>query len=205
MTKQAYIDTIRNSLPMVDKTNRYHEEQVAAAINNAVNTVFYEIYVQNPKVMAKSMERYTTVVSNATAVNATTGRYNSSLSVDIVDLPKKAGGIIDIIQVGVDGSGTTMYVPVSSIEGDQLFGSESSLPGNVIGFSFNGLRTIEYWGMAAITTVRIRLIQQFESYSLTDNVLLPYGQDGRIIDLVRQFLAGIPPKDLVNNEADIQI
>ena len=40
MTKIEYIDFIRNSLQMVDKTAKFHREQVAAAINNAVNTVF---------------------------------------------------------------------------------------------------------------------------------------------------------------------
>jgi len=201
MTKAQYIDFIRNSLQMVDKTSKYHQEQVAAAINNAVNTLFWEMYERNPKVMRKSLERYTTLVSSTTALNATSNRWNSTLTVDVVDLPRKAGGIIDIITTSTT---TTTYVPLTSMEGDQLYGSESSLPDNVIGFSFNGARAIEYWNMTGATSVVIRLIKQFRSYALTDNVVLPYGQDEKIVELVREYLGGIPPKDLVNNEADIQ-
>ena len=61
MTKIEYIDFIRNSLSMVDKTSKFHREQVALAINFAVNTIYYDLYVQNPKAFKKSMERYTTL------------------------------------------------------------------------------------------------------------------------------------------------
>jgi len=186
---------------MVDKTNKYHWEQVAAAINVAVNTVFWEMYSRNPKVMMKSLERYTTLVTSTTAANATTTRQSSTLTVDVVDLPRKAGGIIGIIQTTTT---TTKYVPITTLEGDQLYGSESSLPGNVVGFSFDGARTIEYWNLANPASVVIRLIKQFKSYGATDNVLLPFGQDERIFQLVREYLGAIPPKDLVNNEADTQ-
>jgi len=201
MTKNEYIDFVRNSLQMVDKTQKYHSQQVAAAINHAVNTVFWEMYGKNGNVMKKSLERYTTLVTNTTAANATTTRYNSSLTVDVVDLPRKAGGIIGIIE---DDTTTTKYVPVGVLEGDQLYGSESSLPDAIIGFSFDGIRTIEYWNMTAATDVIIRVIKQFNSYTTTENVLLPFGQDERIIELVRKYLGDIPPKDLINNEADTQ-
>jgi len=202
MTKNQYIDFVRNSLPMVDKTQKYHPEQVAAAINNAVNTLFWEMYGKNGNVMKKSLERYTTAVESTTSVHATTQRYVSALSVDVVDLPKKAGGVIDIICT--TGCATTVYAPITVIGGNQLNGSESSLPGNVTGFSFDGVRTVEYWGMGAPTEVIIRLIKQFRSYTATENVLLPFGQDERIIELVRKYLGDIPPKDLINNEADTQ-
>jgi len=203
MTKIEYIDFIRNSLQMVDKTQKFHVEQVAAAINNAVNTIFWEMYERNPKVMKKSLERYTTAVSNTTEVDAVTGRYISSLSVDIVDLPRKAGGVIGII-IAADGEAVTAFVPTTVLEGDQLYGSEASLPDNIIAFAFEGAREIEYWNMAAATNVVIRLIKQFRSYASTDNFLVPFGQDERLMELVRQYLGVIPPKDLINNEADTQ-
>jgi len=46
------------------------------------------------------------------------------------------------------------------------------------------------------------LIKQFKAYALTDNVILPYGRDQQIIELVRQFLGATPPKDLLNDNAD---
>ena len=205
MTKIEYIDFIRNSLQMVDKTAKFHREQVAAAINNAVNTVFYDLYLKNPKAFRKSMERYTTFITSIPVLNATVGRYVSTLTVDMVDLPRKAGGVLEIL---MPTTTTTKFIPVSTMEGEQLYGSEASLSGNVIGFSLSGNRYIEYWDLDIAETpaagVVIRLIQQFKSYARTDNVLLPYGQDERIMELVRQYLGLIPPKDIINTEADGQ-
>ena len=220
MTKNQYIDFIRNSLPMVDKTSRFHREQVAAAINVAVDTVFYEMYAKSPKAMRKSMDRYATEVSGTITAVGSTGRYGTSLSVDVVDLPRKAGGVLQINWDTLTSpdltprSNTTKFVPVSAIESEQLYGAEGTLVGNVetagirqiIGFTFSGPRTIFYWDMSEYeseSNVLIRLIKQFRSYSATEQVLMPFGQDQRIIQLVREYLGVIPPKDLVNNNADM--
>jgi len=214
MTKIEYIDFIRNSLPMVDKTNKFHPEQVAAAINVAVNTVFYEMYEQQPKSFKKAMERYSTIVQ--VAVDSTTAphrKYTSTLTVDVVDLPSKSGGIFGIQLRNPGGfsiTTTTEFVPVGILEGEQFYGAESTLPSNVVGFSWDRQRSIEYWIGAPISAtwadddLYVRVIKQFRSYASTDNVLLPYGQDTRIIELVREYLGVIPPKDLVNNNADIR-
>jgi hypothetical protein len=198
---------------MVDKTMKYHPEQVAAAIDIASATVFWELYEKNPKVMKKSLERYSTIITNSLVNSVYPPRYVAALTVDIVDLPKKAGGVLEVFSNYSSqlGSTTTQFVPVSTIEGQQLYGSESSLPDNVIGFSYTGKRIVEFWGsattLAALTAdggVRIRAIQRFRSYGLTDTLQMPYGQDERIMELVRQYLGAIPPKDLVNDEADMQ-
>ena len=214
MTKIEYVYFIRNSLQMGDKTQRFHREQVKAALNLAINTVFYEMYAKNPKVMAKSLERYTTEEYIVPAVGVGYTRYRKVVSYDIVDLPRKTGGVFGIQShsAGVPGqrnTTTTNFVPVSGMEGEQLYGSESYLPGNVIGFSWDGARTIEFWGSAVATIlpngVHVRYIKQFNGYADTDNVVLPYGQDERIIELVRQYLGVTPPKNLVNDNADTNI
>jgi len=208
MTKAEHIDFIRNSLRSIDKTGKFLRPQVGAAINNAVNTVFWEMYDQSPKVMWKSMERYTTSMTLAPTTALGSARYTATLIVDVVDLPRKAGGILEIDTItglgGIDTT-TTTYVPVSTMEGEQFYGSEASLPDNIIGFSFSGARQIEFWNMDAATAalgVNARVIQQFKSYNSTDNVVLPFGQDERIMELVRQYLGVIPPKDLINNNSD---
>lgn len=213
MTKAEYIDFIRNSLPMVDQTNRFHENQIAVAINMAVNTVFWDMYEQNPRKMAKSMERYTTTITLTPLNNVVRGRYAVVIDHDIVDLPRKTGGVISIRQW--DGLGvpsltttTTNYVPVTVMEGEQFYGSESSLTGVVVGFSWSKIRQLEFWGMSATeasNTIEVRFIKQFKGYSFADDVLLPYGQNERIIELVRQYLGLIPIKDIVNDNADIPV
>jgi hypothetical protein len=207
MTKAEYIDFIRNSLPQVDKTNRFHREQVSAAINEAVNTVFYEVHKANPKAFKKSMERYSTMITSSPDGTVITPRYVSELTIDVVDLPTKSGGVLEIMN-RLSGfntvlTSTTDFVPVSTMEGEQLYGSESTLPGSIIGFSWSGDRTIEYWGdMSAIDSVFIRVIQQFKSYASTDNVIFPYGQNARILELVREYLGVTPPKDIINNNTN---
>lgn len=212
MTKKEYIDFIRNSLQMVDQTQKYHREQVAAAINLAVNTVFWELYQRKPRAMERSMERYTTQVSGSVTVSEVTQRYITTLDLDVVDLPKVTGGIIE---VSSSVTNVQQYVPMSSMQGEQLYGAEGTLPGwmsvaptEIIGYSWDGAREIEYWDMDDLNAewgVVIRLIKQFRSYSLTDNVLMPYGQDQRIIELTRQYLGAIPPKDLISDNADIPV
>lgn len=209
MTKKEYIDFIRNSLPMEDETDKFHRAQVAAALNSAINTAFYEMYEKNPKNVLRSLERYTPELTELTVTAPVSKYYISTLTFDVVDLPTVCGGIIEILSraTGVypNISTTTTFVPVSAIQGRQLYGSEASLPGNVIGYSWTRGRVIEYWGMDAATGAMgavARIIKQFRSYSDTDNVVLPYGQDERIIELVRQFLGAIPPKDLINDNAD---
>lgn len=206
MTKKEYIDFVRNSLPMVDKTAKFHPQQVAGAINMAVNAVFYDMYNSGDKKIRKSLERYTTQTQLTCSQDLNTNRYRSTLTVDVVDLPRKTGGVYEVLSnAGASTNTTTLYVPVTTMEGEQFYGAEASLPGNVVGFSWSLPRQIEYWDMSgaeATTGVTVRLIQQFKSYALTDNVLLPYGKESVIIDKVREYLGLTPPKDLVNNNAD---
>jgi hypothetical protein len=212
MTKAEYIDFIRNSLPMVDKTSRFHYEQVAAAINLAVNSVFHELYTKSPKSVRKSLERYSTLSAKLTPTQnaAWRPRYRVTLSSDVVDLPKKTGGILEVLQWNEDGISPELnhivsFVPVSTMEGEQLYGSESSLPGNVAGYSWLGNRTLELWGLSSANAslgVSVRYLQQFRSYASTDRILLPFGQEQAIIDKVREYLGATPPKDLVNDNAD---
>ena len=101
---------------------------------------------------------------------------------------------------------TTDYVPVTTMEGEQLYGSESSLPAEVTGFSWSGAREIEFWGMTsanALLGINIRFLKQFKSYGNTDNVVLPYGKEQQIIDKVREYLGVTPPKDTINDNSDI--
>jgi hypothetical protein len=212
MTKAEYIDFIRNSLPMVDKTSKFHVEQVSAAINLAVNTVFHELYQRGPKSVKKSLERYSTLSSKLTPTQnaAWRPRWRVTLTSDVIDLPKKTGGVLEVLQWNEDGinpelNTTTSFVPITTMEGEQLYGSESSLPANVAGFSWLGDRTLELWGISSANAalgVSVRYLQQFRSYSSTDRILLPFGQDQRIMELVREYLGLTPPKDLINNNAD---
>jgi hypothetical protein len=208
MTKAEYIDFVRNSLPMVDKTSRFHRQQVAAAINVAVNTVFYDMYEQNPKVFKKSLERYTTQVTGTPSADGQTGQYAVALAFDVVDLPKVAGGIIEVATApSVDPITYTQFAPIGTMTGAQLYGSEASLPANVVGYSFAGGREVEFWGMTALQAVNdvlLRVIKQFKSLGSTDNVVLPYGKDSLIMDKVREYLGVTPPKDTINNEVDGQ-
>ena len=212
MTKQEYTDFIRNSLPRVDQTNRYDRRQVAVAINVAVNTVFYELYMQNPKKMTKAMERYSTTATIVPSDTTLRGRYVGTLTGDVVDLPRKTGGILSIRQW--DGGGiaeiettVTNYVPVTVMEGEQFYGSEASLSGVVVGFSWSKLGQIEFWGMSAAEAakgVEVRYLKQFKSYTDTESVILPFGQDERIIQLVREFMGLTPPVDTINDNSDIK-
>jgi len=215
MTKIEYIDYIRNSLQMVDKTSKFHRAQVETAINSATNTVFYELFQKNPKSFRKAMERYAVTVTADVTTTSALNRYGASLTVDVVDLPRATGGILEVDSKTtlVELSGLyTQFVPMTTMQGEQMYNSESALfrkstTATPIGFSYSRTRQIEFWGMRAADVllhgqVYVRLLKQFTSYANTDNVNMPYGQDERIMELVRQYLGVIPPKDLINNNRD---
>ena len=219
MTKIEYVDYVRNSLRMVDKTAKFHRKQVETAINSATNTVFYELYMKNPKSFRKAMERYAVTLEEDVTTTSALNLYGVSLTVDVVDLPRATGGVLEISKrdLTFDQSGLyTRFVPMTTMQGQQMYNSESALYRKAstvgsnttpVGFSYSRTRQIEFWGMTAADVldhgqVYVRLIKQFTSYANTDNVNLPYGQDERIIELVRQYLGVIPPKDLINNNKD---
>jgi hypothetical protein len=198
MTKGQYIDFIRNSLRRLDQTAKYHPNQVAIAIQHAFNTVFYEMYAVNPK----SLDVYAKQIINATiAQDIATDRWYTTLSKSYVNLPCKSSGILTINTV----TGTTLlFVPMNDMEMAQITDLDASLPANVIGYSVQPGR-IEYYNMDVITAgleLRILYIQEFNDYALSDEVIPPHGQDQKIMTLVRDFLAGIPPVDTINDNAD---
>jgi hypothetical protein len=129
---------------------------------------------------------------------------------DIMNLPTKASGIIEIIAFDSGGGPSnvsTKFIPVTALEARQFQGSEASLPGNVIGYTWAGNKVIEYWNMDATTAaagVLAKIIKPFKSYSATDTFTPPYGQEQQIITIVREYLGVIPPKDTINNNADIK-
>ena len=198
MTKIEYIDYMINSLQAADKTNKFHPKQVEAAINFATNTVFYDLYRKNPKSVMKSMERYAIHPTPFTVIyslGVAKPRYTTNLDFDVVNLPTKGSGIIEILEVDASGDAiidtTTKFIPVSVIEGRQFYGSESSLPDNIIGYTLTDNRTIEYWGMTqaiANLGVHARIIKQFRYHTDTTDIMLPYGQDEKIMELVGLYM-----------------
>ena len=54
-----------------------------------------------------------------------------------------------------------------------------------------------------ITSVRMNLVVSFMSYSATDTYHIPGGSSLDLFDAILQILRGVPPKDLINNNADV--
>ena len=198
MKKGEYIDYVRNSLALLDKTNKYHRNQVAFAIEKAFNSAFYELYQTNPK----NLDRYGYDITGATVVlDNSTNRYYTILSKKYVNLPGKSSGIIT---VNFTNTNTTTFVPVSDMEIGQLSDLDATLPGNVIGFIPTQDRLYFYNmdGFRATKTLRIKIVLPFTEYGDDDEVFSPFGTDMKALEAVRRSLAMIPPKDLLNNNTD---
>jgi hypothetical protein len=51
-------------------------------------------------------------------------------------------------------------------------------------------------------TIDVDIVQSFEEYADTDEVMMPQGQAERLTELVIKYLQIIPPAQLLNNNTD---
>lgn len=204
MTKKEHIDYVRNNLAQLDRTNKYHPNQVAFGIEQACQKIFYDLAQKSPK----DLDRYSFLSKdNAIAQDTSINRYYISLADGCYDVPLKASGVLELI----DPSSTfadqpTLFVPMTSIEMSQLHGLEGTLGTSIIGYAYSqgstsGMR-IDLFGASDQDDITVRYLKRFTDYSDTDQVNLPYGKDYDISTMVLQILANIPPKDLINDNSD---
>ena len=127
MTKNEYIDFIKNGLPK-DDTAKYHSKQIEYAIEHVFNQVYRDMAEKSPK----NLEKYSILLNGISAkLNTNTDRYSALLPYRLVDLPTKSAGVLEVRS----SNSSLMYVPMTSMEMDQAYGLEATLGASVIGFS----------------------------------------------------------------------
>jgi len=204
MTKQYIRSLLKNTLRQIDKTSLYHNTYLDYLLETAINQTYFEIHAQSPMALGQYTKRY---ASQTVTLDATSGRYQTALTVSLVPLPDKRGGVRTIVAANdLD----LYFAPMTdqelnmTPEGTEAYGITTTIP-IVMGFVTRPTM-IEYSGMTAGVAaggVHLDLLVAFHSLLETDVVPLPYGQDMKIIADALKILGLVPPKDLLDNNASI--
>ena len=194
MTKQELISFVKNSLPAPDKTAKYHDNIITYAIRMAYEQLLYDMYLMNPN----NLDEYIVTTSDLVAVDA--DRDYVALTKSFVKLPGKASGIRGV------RSDDVKFYPMTLQEYEQAQDLEIWNEGSTCGYAV-GQDKIYIHNLPAdwahlSDNITIDVVQSFEEYASTDEIMIPNGQAERLIELVVVFLRQIPPKNLLNTNTD---
>jgi hypothetical protein len=206
MIKREIISLLKNLLPKQDKTGKYHDAVVGAALNVVYSNMLNDIHSQD----ARELDNYVTTYRNVTIADTYTPYPHSTVPVSYVSFRDKASGIRRIW--GYDDSDVLIrFYPMDSREVDL------AQRGSMMGQAGTGARigyvvkptTVEYFnatssGSLRIDAVNMDVVVEFSALDEDDVVKLPHGKENMLIAGALEMLGVIPPVDLRDNNADTQ-
>jgi hypothetical protein len=204
MIKQEIRSLVRNSLPKVDKTNRWHDLYINAAIEKALASMYEDIWRMSPLNLQRYTVRYDISVLNI-LLEANTNIYYSVLPVSILPFQDKASGVRRISTVAQGGF---TFFPMDFREMDLVAsGCYFNTVNTKIGYAVNQER-VEYFNMnplVAAAGVRMDLIIPFSKYDEDDEVKIPEMSDMKtgetFVDKVIKILGVVQPVDIKDDNA----
>jgi len=203
MTKEYLRSSLSNLLARIDKTNKYHNTFLDHILEAVINSVYYQVHAQNPKALGQYTKRYS--IQSLSTGDA--GRYTYTLTVSLVPMPDKRGGVRNII----DEEDTDIYfAPVTDqeialMEESQATALTTSSP--MVAYFAPRSTYIELMGLTVTElyhTFSFDLLVAFTSLSDSDEVPLPYGKNTEILKMALEILGVVPPKDLLDNNSDVK-
>jgi hypothetical protein len=203
MTKQYIRSLLKGTLAQIDKTSRYHDTYLDHLIEQCVNSTYYQVYAQNPRALGQYTKRYRA----ATIAVGDMGRYVYDLTVKLVPLPDKRGGVRSIMN---DTDTDIYYVPITDQEAllmteSQAYGLTTSTPR--VAYYVTHPTSVEIIGLTATELYyphSFDLLVAFTSLADTDEVPLPLGKNVEVLKMALEILGIIPPKDLLDNNSDVK-
>ena len=204
MLKKNLRATVKNLIKQIDKTATVHDTLIDHVLEEVVNQVYFEIHAQSPRTLGQYTKRYAaqTISSGGTA-----SRYYHTLTVALVPLPDKRGGVRSI----VSSADTDMYfAPVTDQElmlMEETVADDLIVTTPAIVYYAVHPTTVEFKNMTSTVaggTLTLDLLVAFTSLLDTDEVPLPYGKNADIVKMALELLGVIPPKDLLDNNSDLK-
>ena len=204
MTKAVIRALLKNTLSQLDKTSKYHETYLDNVLESCLNSVYYQVYEKNPRALGQYTKRF--AAQNLTA--GTAGRYAYALTVKLVPLPDKRGGVRSVI----DEADTDLYfVPVTDqelmlMEESQVV-DDLTMTTPIVAYYVVRPTLVEFKGLSVTQlddTYTFDLLVAFTSLLDTDEVPLPFGKNAEIIKMALEIIGVVPPKDLLDNNSDIR-
>ena len=206
MIKREVISLLKNLLPKQDKTGKYHDAVVGAALNVVYSNMLNDIHVED----ARELDNYVTTYRDVAIADTYTPYPHSTVPASYVSFRDKASGIRRIW--GYDDSNALIrFYPMDSREVDlaqrgSMFGQAGT--GARIGYVVKPT-TVEYFnatssGSLRIDAVNMDVVVEFSALDEDDVVKLPHGKENMLIAGALEMLGVIPPVDLRDNNADTQ-
>lgn len=200
MTKEFLRSELRNLLASIDKVGKYHNTFLDHVLETCINSVYYQVHAQNPKALGQYTWRY--------AMTLTLGQYEgyvAPLPVELVPLPDKRGGA----RVVIDHTNPDIYfVPITDQEYQLMKSSQAddltTTTPNVIYYvtEISQLTFVNMTAAIAAHAFTSDLIPSFTSTADNVEVRLPYGKDVEIMKMALEMIGVVPPKDLLDNNAE---
>jgi len=201
MQKNHLRDYIKNHLPKVDKTNKYHPVLIEHAIEKAINGVFTEIALKNPH----ELDQYTKEYSIALVQDGTSLNYTATLTHPYIPIPDKRNGVRFIEAQG--DYAEILFMPMTQKEFYLYPNTNASKVSDRIPYYLDRTKVYFYSPSSAVTTAGVVIHQliPFTVYSDTDNVVIPDGMDGVVVKMALEHLGIIQPVDLADDNKDRQV
>jgi len=210
MIKKEILSYVKNLLPKYDKSGKYHDLIITAAIEKVINEMYTEAWRKNPLELQRYVKGFGYDAALAINHEAATDIYYTSypVGISIVPFPDKASGcrrVSTIIQGGLT------FFPMDAREADLVrSGSDVNTVTAKIGYITLPNR-IEFYNMNDVVSgagCRVDLIIPFSNYEDTDTVHIPEFDDiqgNTFEDRVLKTLSVIQPVDQKDDNSDIKV
>lgn len=206
MTKKEMRSSIQNALRRIDKTAKFHDKLIDAAIESSVNQFLYDIYRKDPRDLDIHTKEFGTEVALAVTENESTEEYYTPLPAAYVSLPEKNSGVRYV--VGHDRDQTMLY-PISTREmllaRTSHVGNSTSEDGDPYTRSFfavQGTKLIYFHVNSELVNagVRVGIVIPFSAYADSEEVNVPFGQDDKVfVSVMQKFMQQQPVDQRDNN------
>jgi len=189
MTRESYIEMLRDRIKRLDSSARVRPQ----LINAALDAVWQNMAFENMGSLGSDVNFCTKLYEAVDVEEGADGTYYSELPNAIINLPRAASGVGRINQVN---SRDYDFSPVTERNFRLLTSLDVYDIGNKIYYYVT--KDYVYYGesmTAAIAGVGVdmRLVIPFKDYDLDENIPIPSGQAERFLGDAMNFLMGTTP------------
>lgn len=179
---------------LADKYKAVDPQIIAFHIGRAYNEILYATYRKNMNNIDIHVKTYDDV---EVSYNEDKDQYYSELPVSVMQLPIAGDGVLSVHS---KKSHSIEFYPKSKNQDMLHKGMEVDSVLGPIGYWLNGGSKIEYSDKIKIyktKEVSMRLLPEFSSLEMTDEVHIPTGKDNLFFQTVDSFISGTPlPKEV---------
>jgi hypothetical protein len=198
MNKQEIIYGVKNLLSPIDKTNRFHIEQIAVVCD----LVYAQSMMLSGDNLMDDLDLFAKEYTAQTITkDATRNLYYATIPVDTLHIPNLTNGVR---HVNTNQGQDMDFVPITEYEWNYMAGTEVQTTDTTIGFWRQGNKL---WFDESMTSdiaavgVRMGVLPRFREFADSDTIHIPGATDLQFMQQVVNVLAPSAPVDLKANNA----